>query len=325
MLQAISEKISSLDIQDCKVRVLNVDSQASFHNIVVQVIGEISNKLQPHNKFVQTFVLAEQPNGYFVLNDIFRYLNNDEHEIVEDEVEPEQAAQEEPMPVETTAPKEPESTPQPAAEEIDTKPEDDEEEHSLGKDSTPPPEIDESQDLSTSTIPEDNVEQSTTGDTQTPPADEEPAAPEPTPDQSPPTIESPESALEEQPTKKTWASMVGAKASSVAVPALPVAPTAPSNRPLRTSQPTAAPKTPPEPSATISSNPTSPTESNGWQNVDSNKRQTRPPGKMNPEQVTLAYIKNVNEKVDARILRDVLEKYGELKYFDVSRQRVSHC
>ncbi|KAI9874216.1 MAG: hypothetical protein M1823_007737, partial [Watsoniomyces obsoletus] len=35
----------------------------------------------------------------------------------------------------------------------------------------------------------------------------------------------------------------------------------------------------------------------------------------------LAYIKNVNEKVDARTLREVLERYGELKYFDVSRPR----
>ena len=272
---------------------------------------------------MQTFVLAEQPNGYFVLNDIFRYLNNDEHEIVEDEAEPEQATQEETQPVEMIAFEEPEATPQPAAEVTDPKPEDDEVEQSLVKDSTPPPEVDDSQDLSTSTVPEDTVEQSATDETPQPPADEEPAAPEPTPAQSPPTGESPESALEEPPTKKTWASMVGAKASSVAIPALPVAPTAPSNRPLRTPQPNAAPKTPPEPSATTPSNPTSPTESNGWQNVDSNKRQTRPQGKSNPEQVTLAYIKNVNEKVDARILRDVLEKYGELKYFDVSRQRVS--
>lgn len=40
----------------------------------------MSNKAAPHRKFVQTFVLAEQPNGYFVLNDIFRYINEDEEE-----------------------------------------------------------------------------------------------------------------------------------------------------------------------------------------------------------------------------------------------------
>ena len=86
--QAISERIKELDIQDCKVRVSNVDSQESFKNIVVQVIGEMSNKAEPHRKFVQTFVLAEQPNGYFVLNDILRYINEEE-EIEEPEVKPE--------------------------------------------------------------------------------------------------------------------------------------------------------------------------------------------------------------------------------------------
>ncbi|KAI9724768.1 MAG: hypothetical protein M1812_000043 [Candelaria pacifica] len=78
--RAINERIKDLEIQDCKVRVSNVDSQASFQNIVVQVIGEMSNKSAPHRKFVQTFVLAEQPNGYFVLNDIFRYINEEEEE-----------------------------------------------------------------------------------------------------------------------------------------------------------------------------------------------------------------------------------------------------
>lgn len=31
----------------------------------------------PSRKFAQTFLLAEQPNGYFVLNDVFRYLKED--------------------------------------------------------------------------------------------------------------------------------------------------------------------------------------------------------------------------------------------------------
>lgn len=84
-LQAISDRIKELDIQDCKVRVTNVDSQESFKNIVVQVIGEMSNKAAPHRKFVQTFVLAEQPNGYFVLNDIFRYINDEEEDEPENE------------------------------------------------------------------------------------------------------------------------------------------------------------------------------------------------------------------------------------------------
>ena len=83
-MQAINDRIKQLEFQDCKVRVSNVDSQESFKNIVVQVIGEISNKAAAHRKFVQTFVLAEQPKGYFVLNDIFRYILEDEEEEMED-------------------------------------------------------------------------------------------------------------------------------------------------------------------------------------------------------------------------------------------------
>lgn len=57
----------------------NVDSQASADNgIVIQVLGEMSNNGLPNRKFSQTFFLAEQPNGYYVLNDIFRYLKDDE-------------------------------------------------------------------------------------------------------------------------------------------------------------------------------------------------------------------------------------------------------
>ncbi|KAJ8110824.1 hypothetical protein OPT61_g6424 [Boeremia exigua] len=76
----INERIKELDFKDTKVRVTNVDSQGSDANIVIQVIGEISNKGQPHKRFAQTFVLAEQTNGYFVLNDIFRYLAEDSEE-----------------------------------------------------------------------------------------------------------------------------------------------------------------------------------------------------------------------------------------------------
>ena len=59
---------------------------------MVQVIGEISNKAAAHRKFVQTFVLAEQPKGYFVLNDIFRYIQEDEEEEMENGEVPEEAA-----------------------------------------------------------------------------------------------------------------------------------------------------------------------------------------------------------------------------------------
>ncbi|KAJ1019401.1 hypothetical protein NDA16_004518 [Ustilago loliicola] len=85
--QQIHDKITSLNFQDAKVFVSNVDSQSSASGgILVQVLGELSNNGGAWRKFAQTFFLAEQPNGYFVLNDIFRYLKD------EDEIEAEAEA-----------------------------------------------------------------------------------------------------------------------------------------------------------------------------------------------------------------------------------------
>lgn len=56
----------------------SVDAQSSANGgIIIQVIGEMSNHGEAWRKFVQTFFLAEQPNGYFVLNDIFRFLKEE--------------------------------------------------------------------------------------------------------------------------------------------------------------------------------------------------------------------------------------------------------
>ncbi|GAA6050287.1 hypothetical protein JCM3770_002772 [Rhodotorula araucariae] len=76
--QEIHAKIMSLQLEDCKVYISNVDSQGSAeHGIIVQVIGEMSNANGPWRKFAQTFFLAEQLNGYFVLNDICRYIKEE--------------------------------------------------------------------------------------------------------------------------------------------------------------------------------------------------------------------------------------------------------
>ena len=77
--QQIHDKITSLGFQDAKVFVSNVDTQSSASGgILVQVLGELSNNGAAWRKFAQTFFLAEQPNGYYVLNDIFRYLKDDD-------------------------------------------------------------------------------------------------------------------------------------------------------------------------------------------------------------------------------------------------------
>ncbi|TFK38111.1 hypothetical protein BDQ12DRAFT_631309 [Crucibulum laeve] len=76
--QEIHNKITSIGFQDCKVFIHSVDAQSSANGgIIIQVIGEMSNHGDPWRKFVQTFFLAEQPNGYFVLNDIFRFLKEE--------------------------------------------------------------------------------------------------------------------------------------------------------------------------------------------------------------------------------------------------------
>ncbi|KAF8430486.1 hypothetical protein BGX38DRAFT_1232145 [Terfezia claveryi] len=116
----ISERIKSLHFKDCKVRVTNVDSQASADGgILIQVMGEMINDQGPCQRFTQTFFLAEQPNGYFVLNDIFRYLKEEEEEEegVEEEAEEEgeglleENAEEEVLPEEEEAAPEPEAIP----------------------------------------------------------------------------------------------------------------------------------------------------------------------------------------------------------------------
>jgi Nuclear transport factor 2 (NTF2) domain/RNA recognition motif. (a.k.a. RRM, RBD, or RNP domain) len=89
-LKEIHNKITSIGFEDCKVFIHSVDAQSSANGgIIIQVIGEMSNRSEPWKKFVQTFFLAEQPNGYFVLNDIFRFLK--EEPVESDEGEPEQA------------------------------------------------------------------------------------------------------------------------------------------------------------------------------------------------------------------------------------------
>ncbi|EIN08361.1 hypothetical protein PUNSTDRAFT_126434 [Punctularia strigosozonata HHB-11173 SS5] len=76
--QEIHNRITQLGFEDCKVFIHSVDAQSSANGgILIQVIGEMSNKGEPWKKFVQTFFLAEQPNGYFVLNDIFRFLKEE--------------------------------------------------------------------------------------------------------------------------------------------------------------------------------------------------------------------------------------------------------
>lgn len=80
----IQQRIKEHNFEDCKVVISNMDCQESADGgVVVQVLGEMSNRGKPSQKFVQTFFLASQPRGYFVLNDIFRFLKEDVPEFEE--------------------------------------------------------------------------------------------------------------------------------------------------------------------------------------------------------------------------------------------------
>uniref|UniRef100_A0AAY4EN68 GTPase activating protein (SH3 domain) binding protein 1 n=1 Tax=Denticeps clupeoides TaxID=299321 RepID=A0AAY4EN68_9TELE len=73
----IHKKVMALKFQDCHTKIRHVDAHATLNEgVVVQVMGELSNNMQPMRKFMQTFVLAPEgtvANKFYVHNDIFRY------------------------------------------------------------------------------------------------------------------------------------------------------------------------------------------------------------------------------------------------------------
>ena len=348
--KAINERIRELDIQDCKVRVSNVDSQESFKNIVVQVIGEMSNRAAPHRKFVQTFVLAEQPNGYFVLNDIFRYINEDEEEEIEKEGTPEHDAP-------AASALEPDSTTLTSSDDLTQQQHDVEQvDKKLEEQTRDSPSVNENivpqladangfttQESTETSHAEDAPAAALEAEDEKPePAQEaaeatakvaelqpeKPRDPDPTPVASPPKpVESTPAQAQTPaaPTKpaaqKTWARI-----------AAPVVPSPAASTSPAPSQPKAAPTsanrstTPPTSTSDDTAGRPQQNGNAGWQTAgtDNSKRQGRQQSMSgSPEKDNvLGYVKNVTEKVDASLLKSALLQYGRLVYFDVSRQKV---
>lgn len=74
-LQAINEKILSLDFGKLSADITTVDAQDSYNGgVFVLVTGYLTGKDNLRRKFTQSFFLAPQDKGYFVLNDVFRYV-----------------------------------------------------------------------------------------------------------------------------------------------------------------------------------------------------------------------------------------------------------
>lgn len=85
-MQDINEKILSLD--EFIAEIISVDAQESYGGgVLVLVTGFMIGQDCKRQKFSQCFFLAPQEKGYFVLNDVFRYVNDNENQHSIDVVE----------------------------------------------------------------------------------------------------------------------------------------------------------------------------------------------------------------------------------------------
>lgn len=307
---------------------------------MVSVIGEISNKAEPPRKFVQTFVLAEQPNGYYVLNDIFRYLADEDEEIVEEAPVAEAAAVEPEAPVEAV--QEPQPT-EPVAPEVESKVEE-----KAVVEPEVKPEVNGGSQAEEEVAPQTNGTSTKEQDTAPAPAIPAPVVPTPAevkpeepkqPEPAPAAAAAPAKAAPPAPVKEapapakavpmTWASIArknetAAAAAAAAAPAQAAAPAAPAAQPKAQAPAKAAT---PQAGSSETTPAQAPSNDNaGWQTAgaDNSKKQSRPQSvsAAGDEHVS-AFVKNVNEKVDASLLRQTLARFGKLKYFDVNRQKVN--
>ena len=316
---------------------------------MVQVIGEMSNKSAPHRKFVQTFILAEQPNGYYVLNDIFRYIADEEEEEAEEPASQAEAVAAPPQEPETsvliateekleqekdieTLDKKLEEAAaktevQPAAVNAPSNSEPVAEEPNAD---TEPPALDEPAQTEPEAIENAEAAAAANEVEEELPKDPEPTkVPTPEPEEAP-HVASPPAEEPVAPPKpavpKTWASMVaGPKAPIPVVPQVSSA-----NNTAPAAQPKPAPQPAPAPVTTTAANTEEALPSpGGWQTAgqDHGRKQGRqqsasvstgPSDKGNVS----AYIKGVIDKVDAASLKSHLSKFGKLDYFDVSRAKV---
>ncbi|KAI3895256.1 hypothetical protein MKX03_030605 [Papaver bracteatum] len=78
-MNAINQKILSLNSTDYKAEIKTADAQYShMDGVIVLVTGCLTGKDKVGRKFTQSFFLAPQEKGYYVRNDVFRYLDEDQ-------------------------------------------------------------------------------------------------------------------------------------------------------------------------------------------------------------------------------------------------------
>ncbi|KAI3782856.1 hypothetical protein L2E82_12914 [Cichorium intybus] len=79
-MNEINAKILSLNYEDFRAEIKYVDAQESLAGGVnVLVTGHLTGKDNIIRNFTQSFFLAPQDIGYFVLNDMFRYMDKPKH------------------------------------------------------------------------------------------------------------------------------------------------------------------------------------------------------------------------------------------------------
>lgn len=312
---------------------------------MIQVIGELSNKSAEPKKFVQTFVLAQQPTGYFVLNDIMRYINEEDNtEAAEAPVEPEASVAEETVAVEAAeepaAPvdvaNEPSVVDAAAVEQkleqaqatVDTADVNGDDTTTSAEAETPAIAVEKADPEATAReLAEEDAEAAEKPQDPTPTPSEKPAAPAAEPVVHEPTL---------PPKPMTWASRAAAAAGPRPVIPLPQTAAAPAQSqkapaPAPATAPAAVSPRPaesvPQPAANAGSVPAAaePKEASGWQTAGADsKRQNRPQSiSVNPSEkdIIQGYVKYVNDKVQEADLRKALEVHGDLTYFDINRQK----
>ncbi|POS87100.1 hypothetical protein EPUL_001307 [Erysiphe pulchra] len=342
---AIQERFRELNFQEAKVRLSNVDSQASYDSIVVQVIGEISHLSAEPKKFVQSFVLAQQSNGYFVLNDIFRLINDDleeenientpkettpaasleiksetppEEELTTSEksqiplnVEPTEKDLQETVEIEESSKQEPITLNGAPSSEIpsaktteveiiktaDEEPQSEVVERIIEEESKEPQKIQELSPILTTARPQQNNKSHNSMQATGPPK------------------------------PLSWANRVAASGGSNPKPAVPAVP---SKNSIPSKNRTSSSTTKPVQPTNIVSNvqPDKEKENapigSGWQTAgDNQKKQHRPQSITAPPEKEghPGYVRGVTDKVDTEELRNCLNQFGGLVYFDVNRQK----
>ncbi|CAK9142423.1 unnamed protein product [Ilex paraguariensis] len=75
-IQGINEKVMSFDYKDSTTEIISVDAQESLmEGVIVAVTGCWTRKDNARRQFTQMFFLAKQDKGYYVLNDVFRFVD----------------------------------------------------------------------------------------------------------------------------------------------------------------------------------------------------------------------------------------------------------